>query len=65
MIIEHAITVKDHISAQDLDYMVKKANTLGIKNRKIHRVFSNEDEEGKHYYYEVDGMEPLHPEVAT
>lgn len=56
MVIEHAITIKDHISQTDVDYMVKKANSLGVKNRKIHRVFSQEDEEGKHFYFEVDDM---------
>lgn len=62
MIIEHALTVKDHLTQQEVDYMVKKANSLGIKKRKIYRVFSDEDSEGKHYYYEVDGMEPIHKE---
>lgn len=56
MINEHALTVKAEITMEDLDYLVKKANRLGRSGREIVRVYSQEDNEGKHVYYEVEGM---------
>ena len=56
MINEHATTVKGEITLEDLNYMVRKANRLGLKNREMIRVFMVEDDEGKHYYFEVEGM---------
>lgn len=56
MIKEHATTVKGEVTMEDLTYMVKKANRLGRSNRKIHHVFMEEDEDGKHIYFECDGM---------
>lgn len=56
MINEHAITVKENISMEELNYMVKKANRLGKMNREISRVYSQEDDEGKHIYFEVEGI---------
>jgi hypothetical protein len=53
MINEHAKTIKWEINVEDLSYMVKKANKLGISGRSISRVYCEEDEEGKHYYFEV------------
>lgn len=58
MIKEHAKTVKELITLEDLDYMVKKANLLGLKNRQLFRVFSEEDAEGKHIYFEVENLKP-------
>lgn len=59
LINEHATTVKDFITIEDLNYMVKKANKLGLKNRDLIRVFMQEDGEGKHYYFEVEGMKKV------
>ena len=53
MINEHAKTIRFEISVEDLSYMVKKANKLGISGRSISRVYCEEDDEGKHYYFEV------------
>ncbi len=55
MIHEHAVTVKEHITLNNIDYMVLKANRLGKIDREIIRVFMEEDGEGKHYYFEVEG----------
>lgn len=55
MINEHALTVKCEIKVEDLDYMVKKANRLGRLSREVVRVYSQEDNEGKHIYFEVEG----------
>jgi hypothetical protein len=60
MINEHAITVQGEIGLEDLNYMVKKANRLGRTGRELIRVFSQEDNEGKHYYFEVEGMKVQH-----
>jgi Holliday junction resolvase RusA-like endonuclease len=56
MVNEHAKTVKNEISIEDLDYMVKKANKIGFSGRTIIRVFMQEDIEGKHYYFECEGL---------
>jgi hypothetical protein len=57
MVSEHAITYKDKISIADLDYMVKKANKLGLSGRDVIRVYQQEDSEGIHVYFECKGLE--------
>jgi Holliday junction resolvase RusA-like endonuclease len=56
MINEHAITVKGEITHEKLNYLVKKANKLGLQQRQIMRVYSEEDNEGRHIYFEVEGI---------
>lgn len=56
MIREHAKTVRDNITVEDLSYMTKKANRLGLFSREVHRVFMEEDDEGKHFYFECDAI---------
>lgn len=56
MIHEHVKTLKEPISIEDLNYMIKKANRLGRMGREIVRVFTEEDNEGKHLYFEVEGI---------
>lgn len=62
MINEHAMTVKETITMEELNYMIKKANRLGKMNREITRVYAQEDDEGKHIYFEVEG--PKQKEVT-
>lgn len=57
MIKEHATTVKEQITMEDLEYMVKKANRLGLKDREVFRVFMEEDGDGKHIYFECSGLD--------
>jgi len=54
MINEHAITYKDTLSAEELDYLAKKANRLGLLNRQLVRAYQEEDSEGKHIYFSVE-----------
>lgn len=56
MINEHVSTVKGEITLEDLNYMVRKANRLGGSDREIVRVYMEEDDEGKHYYFEVEAL---------
>ena len=56
MVTEHAITYKDKLSVEDLNYIIKKANRLGSSDRTISRVYQEEDNEGKHIYFSVDSM---------
>ena len=56
MINEHAITYKDNPSIEDLNYFAKKANRLGLSKRTLLRVFQEEDEDGIHVYFAVDGL---------
>ena len=57
MINEHAITYKDILSVDQINYMAKKANRLGLSKRQLVRVYQQEDEEGTHVYFEVDNLE--------
>ena len=63
MINEHAITVKGEVTLEELNYLVKKANRLGNQGRTIVRVYAQEDNEGKHIYYEVEGLKGVNHEV--
>lgn len=56
MIQEHAKTIKGEISAADLEYMVKKAHRIGLSGRQLLRVYSQEDEEGRHFYFECEAL---------
>ena len=56
MLHEHAITYQDRITASDLDYMIKKANKLGMSNREIINVYEETDAEGTHVYFNVIGI---------
>ena len=56
MVTEHAISYKDKLSVEDLDYIIKKANRLGLTNRFLTRVYQEEDKEGIHVYFIVDGL---------
>jgi hypothetical protein len=56
MLHEHAVTYKDRLTIADLDYIVKKANKLGVTGRGILRVHEESDSEGTHVYFDVTGM---------
>lgn len=55
MLNEHAITYVEKITMKDLDYLVKKANKLGKSGRDIVHVYQQEDADGFHVYFEVNG----------
>lgn len=59
MINEHALTVKNDPTKEDLAYLIRKANKLGLRQREIVRVYTQDDEEGKHFYFEVEGLKNL------
>lgn len=52
---EHAIVYKEKLSVEDISYIIKKANRLGLKNRQIIGAYQEEDEEGTHIYFMVEG----------
>lgn len=55
---EHVLTIKgveNDLNVEDLNYIVRKANRLGLVNREVHRVFYEEDSEGWHVFFECDG----------
>jgi len=57
MINEHVTSTKE-LTIEDLNYMVRKANRLGLRDRQLIRLFMEEDDEGKHYYFECEGLKP-------
>lgn len=54
MIKEHAMTVVGMLTDEQLNCLSKKANKLGLQNRKIVRLFSEENGSGQHLYFEVE-----------
>ena len=56
MIQEHAKTIEKEISMVDLEYLIKKAHKIGLSGRQLTRVYAQEDEEGKHIYFECQCM---------
>lgn len=56
MLKEHAITYSDRISMKNLEYLVRKANTLGRCGREVVHTYQEEDEDGIHVYFEVTSM---------
>ncbi len=56
MIFEHALVTKKDITDCDLERMVKKANKIGLSGRRLIRVYSKEDAEGKHFFFECDPL---------
>ena len=57
MLNEHAITYTERMSIADLNYLIKKANNLGKSGRDVMRVYQEEDSEGVHVYFEVQGFQ--------
>jgi len=55
LIKEHAITYKEKISLEQLEYLVKKGVKLGASGKAITRVSADEDSEGIHIYLDVVG----------
>lgn len=55
MLTEHAITFNESLTAKQLEYLAVKANRLGMIGREVLRVYTQEDGEGKHVYYETNG----------
>lgn len=56
MVNEHAILLKDKPSIDDMYYLIKKANRLGLSDRQIMGVYKEEKEDGTHVYFSVEGM---------
>lgn len=53
MLTDHALTIKKTLTPENLEYLAMKANKLGMQGREIARVYTQEDSEGKHVYYET------------
>lgn len=60
MVTEHAITTRNPLTVEQIDYLAKKANNLGKKHRTLYRVYTIEDDEGTHYYFETQDMKKKH-----
>lgn len=50
---EHAIAYKDKITIDDLFYLVKKSNRIGLNSGEILTISEEKDEEGTHIYFDV------------
>lgn len=53
MLTDHAIVFKGSLKPDQVRYLVLKANKLGLSGRELTSVYSMEDSEGKHIYYET------------
>jgi len=56
MLHEHAVTFKERLTVANLDYLIKKANRLGLAGREVTRVYQQEDSEETDLYFEVTEM---------
>jgi len=59
MVNEHAITISKNCSIEQIAFLVKKANRLGKSDRDIVRVYTHDDSEGSHIFFEVTDMKPV------
>lgn len=59
MVNEHALTVNGDITIEHINYLAKKANLIGQGQRNIFRVYSQDDSEGKHIYFETEMINPI------
>ena len=59
MIEEHALAVHENISLEDLNYLIKKANRLGLSSREIARVYEYKEGDTRHIYFEAEGWEMI------
>lgn len=59
MIDEHALEVEFPISIEELNYLIKKANRLGMSNREISGVYEVKDGVRTHIYFRADGLEVM------
>ena len=57
MIDEHALAIHNNISLDDLDYLVKKANRLGLSGREISGVREDVEDTTTHLYFQTQGLE--------
>lgn len=58
MIVEHALTYQSKLSVSNIEYLTTKANKLGRIGKQLMRVYSQEDAEGTHIYFEVQNSSP-------
>ncbi len=53
MLHEHAVTFKERLTVANLDYLIKKANRLGLAGREVTRVYQQEDVDETELFFEV------------
>jgi len=53
MLREHAITHREPLTIGQVEYLCQKSNRLGELGKHLSRVYQEEDDEGKHIYFEV------------
>lgn len=49
---EHAISYLDELKGNQLAYILKKANRMGLINKEITSIYKREDRDGSHIYFE-------------
>ncbi len=64
MIVEHALTYQSKLTVSNIEYITTKANKLGRIGKQLMRVYSQQDAEGTHIYFEVQNSSPLTPQAA-
>ena len=50
----HVLKTKEEPNDLEIESMLLKANLLGLDNRRLHRCFFEEDEDGRTYFFEAD-----------
>lgn len=64
---EHAITLKsgeENPNLEQLNYMIKKANRIGLNDRRITKISIHKDDEGTHYFFECEQLKQTVPNCS-
>lgn len=54
MINEHAMMTNQNLTIDDLNFLIKKANRLGLSHREVARVYQEKEGEKVHIYFEAE-----------
>jgi len=54
LISEHVICYENSLNANDIEYICRKSNALGLVGRDIHKVYTVHDGFSKHLYFDAD-----------
>lgn len=57
---EHALTIKEEITEEQIEYLVKKANRLGKNGRTINAIQFKAKEDSKDIFFIADNLSPKH-----
>ena len=58
---QHALIVSESLTIQQLEYLLLKANRLGLEKKHVVGVWEEQDKEGKHVYLGISECQKPSP----